>query len=1073
MARLSTIARFDVSGEILSEDTLSLLSAPVYKIPGAEMDDGDFAAAYDLLIGHWQFIRNEVASYDTERLRRRWQLLVLDILDFKPEFLKSHTTYGERFTIPLTHRSGEIPIWLLGYGVSFDDKLEEGRRRRSPHELFQEYLDLTDDDWGILFNGRSIRLLHDYHKSLTRNYVEADLESTFDALDVDAFRAVWRVFHASRFAKDGKDECPIAKLRDFSRQDGASVGKELRVQVRKAIEVLGNGFLSADQEGVLSQALRGDPGVVMGCYQALLKVVYRILFLLYIENRPNWTPAQNPVWADSYSITRLREMAEENDFSRANGEDLWEGLKVVSRIIREGSEFFDIHPYGGELFDDEKLGPLRLAALANSDLLAAIRLLTMFERDRQVYRVNFRSLDIEAMGSVYEGLLDATAVIAPDGSFGFAEGTERKLTGSYYTPKELVAELIKSALVPVIENRLEGKTAKDEQVAALLSIKVVDPACGSGAFLVQALEKLAGKLVETRLGGEEPSDLDIREAKRDVVRHCIHGVDLNPLAVDLCRFVLWLNVAHPSLPLSYLEPLIKCGNSLVGVPLPSQVEQRKAEVEKQRQRLVDLGDLKAAGKIAYVGWPDSIPDDAFNPVSGDDPKVARAAKKQNAEQRGGQLTIDAAGSDTPGKLADYYGRLRTRGDATVEEIRHAELLYREYLRSDEYSRHKAAADLWCAAFFWRHESDQEYVPTNQWLRLARRQPHSVPDEIWHEVHRLQDRVRFFHWHLEFPDVFGVSSAYGSRVAGRSSNHNTLEPYDPTNRETGGFDCVLGNPPWERIKLEEQEFFATRAPKIAEAPNKAARQKLIDELADSDPALASEFDDARHAAECDSKFVREGGRYPLSAFGDVNTYAVFTEVFVRLLRPSGRSGIVCPTGVATDDTTKNLFGYLSSNGRIASLIGFENEAFIFPGVHHSFKFCALTMTGSSAISEMADFVFLCRYFADVEDPRRHFQLRGEDISLLNPNTRTCPVFRTRTDAELAKSIYQRVPVLMNEATSENLWGVSFLRMLDMANDSGLFRTRGQVEREGYALHGNVFAKDGIDDPEGGGDGQGTQ
>jgi hypothetical protein len=546
MTRLPTLARFEVSGEILSEDTIALLTAEQCKIPGADIDEGALRSAYDLLLERWQAIRTEVASYSTERLRERWQINVLELLDFKPEYLRSHTTFGKGRKIPLTHRSGDIPIWLLNYAEDFDAKPEKDSGiRKSPHELFQEYLDQTDDEWGILFNGKCIRLLHDYHKTLTRSYVEADLESIFDALDIDAFRAVWRIFHASRFVKDKDGKKPIERLRDHSRQEGAVIGRELEDQVRRAIETLANGFLAADREGRILRALREEHGAIDEFYQALLRIIYRILFLLFIENRPNWTPAHDPIWADSYSVTRLREMAEASDYSRAGGEDLWEGIKVVSRIIREGSEHFDIHPYGGELFDDEKLWLLADAPLANADLLGVIRLLTMFERNKQVYRVNFRTLDIEALGSVYEGLLGSRPVLTPEGKFDFAESTERKQTGTYYTPKELVSLLIDSALVPVIEERLKDKTTKKEREDALLGIKVVDPACGSGAFLVQAMDKLAEKLVEIRLEGEEPSDLDIREARRDVVRHCIHGVDLNPLAVDLCRFVLWINVAHP------------------------------------------------------------------------------------------------------------------------------------------------------------------------------------------------------------------------------------------------------------------------------------------------------------------------------------------------------------------------------------------------------------------------------------------------------------------------------------------------------------------------------------------------
>jgi len=991
MTRLPTLARFEVSGEILSEDTIALLTAEQCKIPGADIDEGALRSAYDLLLERWQAIRTEVASYSTERLRERWQIDVLELLDFKPEYLRSHTTFGKGRKIPLTHRSGDIPIWLLNYAEDFDAKPEKDSGiRKSPHELFQEYLDqTTDDEWGILFNGKCIRLLHDYHKTLTRSYVEADLESIFDSLDIDAFRAVWRIFHASRFVKDKDGKKPIERLRDHSRQEGAVIGRELEDQVRRAIETLANGFLAADREGRILRALREEHGAIDQFYQALLRIIYRILFLLFIENRPNWTPAHDPIWADSYSVTRLREMAEASDYSRAGGEDLWEGIKVVSRIIREGSEHFDIHPYGGELFDDKRLWLLADAPLANADLLHVIRLLTMFERNKQVYRVNFRTLDIEALGSVYEGLLGSRPVLTPDGRFDFTESTQRKQTGTYYTPKELVALLIDSALVPVIEERLKDKTTKKEQEEALLSIKVVDPACGSGAFLVQAMDKLAEKLVEIRLEGEEPSDLDIREARRDVVHHCIHGVDLNPLAVDLCRFVLWINVAHPRFPLSYLEPLIKCGNSLIGVPLPNQAKDKGSNEE---------------------GWPNSIPDEAFNPMTGDDKSAAASAKRRNREERAGQYTFETPQESIPKMLTHCYAQLREVDDKTTAGVRHAELLYRNYLLSEEYTRYRLAADLWCSAFFWKHERDQQYLPTHQWLRLASTHPERIPEEFKKQIEEIAEETRFFHWHLEFPDVF----------------------------DRGGFDCVIGNPPWETLQLNEEEFFAQRDPEIAALPG-ARRKAAIEKLRGWNPLLWQEYLSAKKRQEATTNFFKFGGRFALTTQGKLNTYALFAELFRTLLAPRGRAGVICPTGIATDNTTSEFIGDVMSRKSLVSLYDFENRDALFPGVHRSYKFCTLTVSGSAQAA--GDFAFFLTNPSQLQDATRRFTLSAEDIALLNPNTRTCPVFRTKQDAELTVDVYRRVPVLVNEKTGQNAWGVRFRQgLFNMTSDSHLFKTQ---------------------------------
>jgi hypothetical protein len=255
---------------------------------------------------------------------------------------------------------------------------------------------------------------------------------------------------------------------------------------------------------------------------------------------------------------------------------------------------------------------------------------------------------------------------------------------------------------------------------------------------------------------------------------------------------------------------------------------------------------------------------------------------------------------------------------------------------------------------------------------------------------------------------------------------------------GGFLCVLGNPPWERIKLQEKEFFASKDENIANAKNKAERTKLIKQLEQNNPQLSQAFEDAKHDADAQSKFIRESSRFPLTAVGDINTYAVFAETVRKLINDNGRVGVIVPVGIATDNTTKDFFGDLIKTNSLASLTGFENEAFIFPEVHHAFKFCALIISGTNVNIQETDFVFFCRYFADVNQAKRHFSLSSNDIALINPNTFTCPIFRTNPDAEITKKIYQRVPVLENESTGSNPWGISFMSMFHMSNDSHLFK-----------------------------------
>ncbi|HUS91102.1 MAG TPA: DNA methyltransferase [Phycisphaerae bacterium] len=270
------------------------------------------------------------------------------------------------------------------------------------------------------------------------------------------------------------------------------------------------------------------------------------------------------------------------------------------------------------------------------------------------------------------------------------------------------------------------------------------------------------------------------------------------------------------------------------------------------------------------------------------------------------------------------------------------------------------------------------------------------------------------------------------------------------REGAGFDCVIGNPPWERMKLQEREFFDFSAPKIASAVHAATRRRLVRELEEGNPELHERYLRAKAAAERMLDYARSSGRYPLTGKGDVNTYAVFAELARSIVAPAGRVGLLVPSGIATDHTTREFFGNLVESEALIGLYDFENKKPAFPDVHRSFKFSILFFGGQQLRREAADFAFFCRQVEDLEDKRRHVKLTPKDLHLLNPNTRTCPIFRSRRDAELTKGIYRRVPVLVNEGRKEggNPWGVSFLRMFDQTNDAELFTTADQLREMGF-------------------------
>ena len=480
--------------------------------------------------------------------------------------------------------------------------------------------------------------------------------------------------------------------------------------------------------------------------------------------------------------------------------------------------------------------------------MGAIRLLSTFLDSDIRRRVDYAALDVEEFGSVYESLLDFHPDVQHN-PWGFAlvAGSERKQTGSYYTPRELVQELIESALVPVIEERLAKARGAEAKKEALLSLKVCDPAAGSGHFLLAAARRIAKELARVESGEEEPSPEAYRDALRQVIRRCIYAVDKNALAVDLCKVALWIEGHNAGLPLSFLDQHIRHGDSLVGV--------------------YDLDVLS-----------DGIPDDAFKALTSDDKEVAKGLRKRNKEERVGQLRLDHATPPKQSDLARDFSVLTETDDQTPADVHEKERLYAK-LRGPgtAYMTMRIAADLWTYAFFALLQSGKA-VPTTADVRRAVSQPNAVHGLLTGAALAKSTTHPFFHWPLEFPEVF----------------------------EAGGFDVVLGNPPWERIKLQEQEFFSARDREIAEAPNKATRTRLIKQLAGTNPTLLGEFHEAQHDAEAQSQFVRTGGRFPLGGRGNVNTYVLFAEMGWALAADRGRTGLIVPTGIATDDTTKHLF-----------------------------------------------------------------------------------------------------------------------------------------------------------------------
>jgi hypothetical protein len=950
---------------------------------------------------------------------------------------------GKRF--PISHRGGEgdgpdaPPVHVISFRHELDKPAPAGASgtgplpglRVSPHGLVQDYFNRTDHTWGVVTNGRRLRLLRDNVTFSRPAFVEFDLEGMLEGGVYADFVLLFLLLHRSRLAAPGvaPRACWLERWREDAAARGTRALDALRDGVEAAIRALGQGLLEHQANAELRARLLDGRLTGAGYYRQLLRLVYRLLFLLAAEERdllfpPGTTQARRDIYADHYGVGRLRELVGRRRAADRH-DDLWRSLTIAFAMLRDETgdgERIGLPPLGGGLFDADACPDLDGAMVANDRLLAAIRGLA-FAKDPKTgltRRVNYRDMDVEELGSVYEGLLELQPVLRTAGErpeFSLGASGERKSTGSYYTNAGLVRELIASALDPVIAAALERGKTREEQRANLLSLRVCDPACGSGHFLLAAARRLGRELARLMQDESEPDPAAVRAAMREVIARCIYGVDRNPLAVDLCKLALWLEGHDAGQPLSFFDHHIKRGNSLVGA----------------------TNELLAAG----------VPDAAFEPVTDDDKQIASALRRRNKEEhRNLALPMVLARSGVAG--AHEYAAAMAAPETTVAESRAKEQTYRRHVAERDYRHRQLVAHLWTAAFFWPLHKDAPEAPTHgTWQQLAA--DLHLPDyadpakrdefagiraaETARYAQALADTVAFFHWELEYEDVF----------AG----------------DYPGFDCILGNPPWERVKLQEQEFFASRDPEIAKAPNAAARGRAIAALRETNPVLHAAFEGAKSASENESGFLRKSGRFPLTGRGDVNTYSVFAEQMARGLRTTGRAGIIVPTGIATDDTNKAFFGWLVNSGRLAALYDFENREGIFPGVHRSYKFAALTVAGADRPAAPFEVAFFLVQPDQVRAEGQRFTLSAADIALFNPNTRTCPIFRSARDAAITKRLYEAAPVLIREGDPDgNPWGVKFLRMLDMSNDSGLFRTWDELTGQGFAPSaGGRFGKDG--------------
>ncbi len=985
-----------------------------YGLPQGERLNEVITQSWNRLRRHWSEFRSAAVRLPegeagTGLTNDKWSLPLLRELGFgllptsaSPEIA------GRMYAI--SRFFGPVPIHLVGCGLSLDRRATgvRGAAGGNPHGLVQEVLNRsTDHLWGIVGNGLRLRILRDNQALSRQSFLEFDLEAMFGAEAYSDFVLLWLVGHATRFApRDGNriESCWLEEWTKEAEEQGTRALTDLRGGVERALQVLGEGFTSHPKNLALREALRSGALKPADLHGQLLRLVYRLIFLFVAEDRTleghalvhprddsEAARVARERYAAHYSTARLRELAGRIKGSRHG--DLWRQFQILVRALSGDPSAtatrtqLALPALGSFLWDPASTTALNDAELTNFDLLEALRHLGFTRQGKVLRPVDYKNLGAEELGGVYESLLALTPQVSADGArFGFAEfaGNERKTSGSYYTPDSLVQCLLDSALDSVVDEAIKGKTSAEAE-QAILGLKVCDPAVGSGHFLVGAAHRLAWHLARVRAqaqGESEPSPLLYQHALRDVIGRCLYGVDVNPMAAELCRVSLWLEALEPGKPLSFLDHHIRVGNSLLGT----------------------TPELIAAG----------LPEEALNPIEGDDKKACAELKKRNrAESKGRGSLFVAEDAERAEALRSAAKAVDEMDDDTPERLARKAQTFAEAQTRYDYIAAKRLADAWCAAFVIR----KHFPPLAHNPKFADTKPFGItqghisdlaqgrdlPTELAGEVDRLARQYQFFHWHLVFPEVFA----------------------------RGGFDCVLGNPPWERLKLAEDEWFAPVRPDISAAANATARQDLIARLAEEAPHLLAEYRAAKRQADNTSAFARNSGAYPLCGVGDINTYALFAELNWRIANPVGRVGCVLQAGIATDKTTSPFFERIVSERALVSLFSFDNRDGIFPDIKRSTRFCLMTLTGTKKpFTDGITFTFYARSLEEIADPARRVVLKASDIALLNPNTKTCPVFQSAQDCLLVSCIYRRIPIAIDEGTDTNTWDLTIRRVLDM-------------------------------------------
>ena len=753
-----------IEGSILSPDIFGQIEElpgqrPVdFELHSKDKVKDEIARTWADALDYWRIFQRKLETAKdnaTTETRNQWIIPLMGLLRYDIEYQARGTVLDGR-TYAISHKAtnrANTPVQIIGakdlYGL--DKKPEHTNRRMSAHALIQEFLNLHEQLYGIVTNGSVLRLLRDSSRLVKQSYLEFDLDRIFrDGLFAD-FALLYRLLHATRLplSNDTAAESLIEQYHQDSLDQGARIREGLSSAVKDAVLRFANGFLRHPDNHDLRDTIESEDLSAGEYYQQILRLIYRLLFLMVIEERGLVFEDQvkrrhRDIYDNYYSVTRLRHLSENHALHVDRHYNLWYALLSCFRLFEADGpgHHIGITPLAGDLFSTKALRDLNHCKLGNEVFHKCLRSLSIYQHpeSHQIIRVNYGALNVEEFGSVYEGLLEFESEFVKDGSearFQFRKGKERSATGSHYTPDDLVQPLIKHSLDHLIDACLK----EPDSAGALLDLRVADIACGSGHILLAAARRIATQLAIVQSGEEQPSPKAYREALREVICNCIYGVDLNPLAVELCKVALWLEAHIPGMPLNFLDHHVKCGNAIVG--------------------FAHFDELTKG-----------VPVEAFKALSGDDKSLATAYRKRNKKEldQQGQLSIDDETS-TSKRFSEHVEESEDFADLPENTLVQLDLKSERFNELDqgENSRFlRTIANIPIAQFYTpKTAGDEHKLITDSEFRAYSNGYAALTGDGVDNVRRINEDKNFFHWFIEFPEIM----------------------------KRGGFDCILGNPPY--------------------------------------------------------------------------------------------------------------------------------------------------------------------------------------------------------------------------------------------------------------------------------------